>query len=100
MLKHIVFIKLKNTFSKIEKTELIGKIDSMLNDLPNSIDVIQHLETGINISTRPSAFDLSLCVDLNDFEDLEEYRIHPKHKLVLEFLAQLNIETAVVDYIK
>lgn len=100
MLKHIVFIKLQNKYSKSEKDFIIGTLSSLLNDLPKYISEIEHLETGINFSPRASAFDLSLYVELQDEASLEQYRVHPKHKKVLEYMSSLKLETAVVDYIK
>ena len=99
MLKHIVFIKLKDSYSSEEKENIIKEITLKLNALPKYISEIVHLETGINFSTRPSAFDLSLYVEFKNKEELQNYQVHPKHKEVLVYLGGLELETAVVDYI-
>ncbi len=100
MLQHIVFIRLDKSYSQNEKTSVLEKLQLILNELPKHIKEIKHLETGLNISTRGSAFDLSLSVELNNEADLESYRVHPKHKEVLNYMSTLQLETAVVDYIK
>jgi hypothetical protein len=100
MLQHIVFIRLDKDYSQNEKITILEKLQLMLNDLPKHIEEIKHLETGLNISSRGSAFDLSLSVELSNEADLESYRIHPKHKDVLNYMSSLKLETAVVDYIK
>jgi hypothetical protein len=100
MLKHIVFIKLSETYIKAENRNIITEIILQLNDLPNHIDEILDLETGLNISSRPSAFDLSLSVSFNNKKELNIYQVHPKHKEVLKYLSSLELSTAVVDYIK
>ena len=100
MLKHIVFIKLSETYIKAEKHNIITEIILQLNDLPNHIDEMLDLETGLNISSRPSAFDLSLSVSFNNEKELNIYQVHPKHKEVLKYLSSLELSTAVVDYIK
>jgi len=99
MLKHIVFIRLSSNYSNIEKENILKEISFKLNELPNSINEIIRLETGLNISTRPSAFDLSLTVVFKDENDLGIYQVHPEHKKVLDYLGSLRIKTAVVDYI-
>jgi len=98
MLKHIVFIRLSSSYSDAEKTAKLKKLKEMLDKLPNAIPEINKMETGLNISTRASAFDLSLSVELNDEDALNVYRVHPEHKKVLAFMGELSLETAVVDY--
>jgi hypothetical protein len=99
MLKHIVFIRLDSSYNASEKITMLNKLKDMLDVLPESISHIKKMETGINFSTRNSAFDLSLSVELNDEEALNSYRVHPEHKKVLEYMRSLSLETAVVDYI-
>ncbi len=98
MLKHIVFIRLSESYSSSEKTAILKKIKEMLDMLPNSISHINKMETGINISDRAAAFDLSLSVELNDKDALNSYRVHPEHKKVLDYMGSLSLKTAVVDY--
>ena len=100
MLKHIVFIKLSAAYNESEKHGIINEIILQLNDLPNHIDEILDLETGLNVSSRPSAFDLSLSVTFTSEKELNIYQVHPKHKEVLKYLSSLELSTAVVDYIK
>ena len=98
MLKHIVFIRLKGKDAGANKREILQKLKSMLDALPAAIADIDKMETGLNFSTRPSAFDLALTVDLKDEDALNRYRVHPEHKKVLDYMAGLDMETAVVDY--
>ena len=98
MLKHIVFIKLKGNYSEKEKSEILKKLKQMLDSLPSSIEAIEEMETGLNFSTRPSAFDLALTVSMKDEDALNTYRVHPEHKKVLDYMGSLELETAVVDY--
>jgi hypothetical protein len=98
MLKHIVFIKLKGNYPAEEKERILHRLKDMLNTLPTAIDAISQMETGLNFSTRAAAFDLALTVTLNDEDALNEYRVHPEHKKVLDYMGSLELETAVVDY--
>jgi hypothetical protein len=99
MIKHIVFIRLKDVYSSSEKIDIIKEIELRLNELPQYINEIIKLETGINFNVKASAFDLSLSVDFDTKDDLQKYQVHPKHKEVLSYLGSLDIEVAVVDYI-
>ena len=98
MLKHIVFFKLSNTYLGKEKDTIINKISRMLNNLPKSINEIIKIEVGMNISTRPTSYDLSLYVEFDNETDLNAYQVHPSHQQVILYLNTLDIETAVVDY--
>ena len=100
MLKHIVFIKLNESYSEQGKEHVLEKIEQILNELPKYIDEIITLETGINFSSRPTAFDLSLSVNFKDKTDLNTYQVHPKHQEALAYLGSLDLKTAVVDYFK
>ncbi len=95
-IKHIVFINIVDS-DKNRKAKNIIKLKTMLEELPNSIAEIITLEVGENISTR-SNFDLSLTVILSNENDLNNYRTHPKHVEVLNFMKTLALKTAVVDY--
>ena len=98
MLQHIVFFRLTNT-SETEKEEIISTLQTKLLALKDKVDVIKHLECGKNISNRVVAYDIALFVSIADENALEQYRIHPAHQKVLEYIKELKPETAVVDYL-
>ncbi len=94
MIKHIVFFKLKNE----NKKNNVEKLNQALLSLKSKIEVINSIETGINIAHSERAFDLSLIVMLENEQALEEYRNHPEHMKVLELIKEINDQIAVVDY--
>lgn len=97
MIKHIVMFRLKEQTPNGRNTDLM-KLKNILDDLKKKISEIQYLQTGLNISTRPVAFDLVLTTEFFTQGDLNTYINHPEHKKVVEFLKLVNKETAVVDY--
>ena len=97
MLRHIVLMKLKN-FSENEKKENLHKLQMELIKLKDKIEEVRMLETGLNISTRPTAYDLSLICDFDNEDSLNAYRIHPEHIKVLELIKELVDKTAVNDF--
>ncbi len=73
---------------------LKDKLDALKNKIPQII----HLETGINITKSKRNFDLVLITEFNTPEDLEIYKVHPEHLLVLDYLEKVNEQIAVVDF--
>ncbi len=95
MLKHIVMFRLKDV---PEKAENIKKLKEAIDDLEEIIPEAQSIETGTNVNTKPSAYDLVLVSEFEDEEALDAYRVHPEHKKVLELIKKVNDQIAVVDY--
>jgi hypothetical protein len=78
--------------------EVSMRLKEMLEVLPEYIPELKGMEVGLNINTRPSAFDIVLTVDLEDEDGLNAYRVHPEHKKVLDYLEGKIEKSAVVDY--
>lgn len=93
MIKHIVMFKLKE-----EKAGRVKELKEKLDSLRGKIKEIENFETGINISTSFSAYDLVLISEFKTMEDLEKYRVHPDHQEVLEFWNTIKDGATVVDY--
>lgn len=98
MLIHIVMLRLKADLAQNEKNAAAAELLQMLQTLSQTIPELIKMETGRNISTRLSAFDLVLTATFENEAALEAYRIHPDHQKVLQRINQLVSETAVVDY--
>ena len=95
MLKHIVMFRMKD----VNSSHSIRRLKDTLDQLKNKIPEVKALETGINVSKSPSAFDLVLYSEFKHEEDLETYREHPDHKEVLKFIKEHVAEVKVVDYL-
>lgn len=94
MIKHIVFFKLEDN-SEANKETVKARIIGM----KGKIDVLKHIEVGVNFSPEERAFDLALVTDFETKEDLQAYAIHPLHVEVVTFLKSINTVTKVVDYV-
>lgn len=97
MITHIVMLKLKD-FDESEKMEHLRSLKSGIEGLLGAIPELKSMEVGLNINKKPSAYDLVLTSRFNSLEDLDAYRIHPKHVKVLDYLRKVTEKTAVVDY--
>ncbi len=97
MIRHIVMFTLKD-FEEDRKQQLLIEIKLMLLDLKNQIPELLKMEVGINVSTRPTAYDIVLTSEFSSPKTLDVYRVHPKHQKVLDYLREVIDRTAVVDY--
>ena len=95
MLKHIVMVKFTDR-GKVK--ELSIEFKSKLLELIKKIPELKNMEVGLNVNTKPSAYDLVLIAGFDDEEGLNKYRIHPAHVKVLDFMKNIVEKTAVVDY--
>ncbi|WP_263833365.1 Dabb family protein [Sulfurospirillum oryzae] len=93
MVKHIVFFKLPDN-SEANKQAVKDRIMSMQGKL----DLVKHLEVGINFSPEERAFDVALVSDFETKEDLQTYATHPIHVEVVNFIKSLSAVSKVVDY--
>jgi len=95
MLRHIVMVSFKNR-QRVDKLSVEFK--TLLMDLVDKIPELNNMEVGLNVNTKPSAFDLALIADFEDINGLNIYRIHPEHVKVLNYMKGVVEKTAVVDY--
>ncbi len=97
MIKHIVMFKLRD-FSEAEKAEKKLQLKKMLENLPAKIDLIKYFQVGINYASVSNAWDLVLHSEFTDDKDLNSYRVHPEHQIVVTFIKDITEHVAVVDY--
>jgi hypothetical protein len=95
MLRHIVMMKFRN---RETAKETAGKVKTMLHGLVPVIDELKRMEVGINVNTKPAAYDLVLTADFDDEAGLNAYRAHPDHVKILDFMKEVVDKTTVVDY--
>jgi hypothetical protein len=93
MVKHIVFFKLKNKNSEVER-----ELKEKLLSLKEHIDVLESIEVGINFKESDRAYDLALITLFQDEEALETYATHPYHLEVIKYIKTVVSDTKVVDF--
>ncbi len=96
MIKHIVMFRIKGEGEIKKKNTLFFKDN--LDALKNKIPEAKYLETGMNFSESPSAFDLVLTTYFDSENDLEIYRKHPEHQKIVTLIKEIVTEVSVVDY--
>ena len=98
MIKHIVMFRLKESALGRIKNENLQELKILLESLQEKIPVVKSLEVGINMGKSASASDIALYSEFDDIKALEEYRIHPEHVKVVEFIDKICSERRVADY--
>lgn len=98
MIKHIVMWKFKDFAEGCSKEENAQKIKAMLESLKGRIEQIVYLEVGINSNSSDMAYDAVLISEFEDEQKLKEYKSHPEHVKVSDFVAKVRENRVVVDY--
>jgi hypothetical protein len=98
MIRHIIMFKLKDFESKEIKNQKLTQLKKMIDELGNQIGEIVSIQAGINFSSRDVAYDLVLLSTFKSRDDLQLYSAHPEHQKVVEFLKEIKLSSAVVDY--
>ena len=95
MIKHIVMMRLRDG---IDHDYHIAELKRQLEELAAKIGQIIKLEVGINTIDSPRASDLVLYTEFASLEDLNIYRDHPAHQIVVKYVQENVAEVRVVDY--
>jgi len=90
--------KLKDFAEGCSKQENALKIKSMLESLKGKVEQIIELEVGININNSDMAYDAVLISKFEDEKKLEEYKKHPEHVKVSNFVSKVREGRVVVDF--
>jgi hypothetical protein len=99
MIRHIIMFRLKESSNTPEGIKMAESVKKELEKLKEKINVIRHLEVGINIVTLPHAYDVVLTTDFDSLEHLQEYKVHPAHVAFIEFNKNYSVSKVSVDYL-
>ena len=95
MVKHIVTFKLTGTAD--ERRQVAEQFKEALLKLPQTIDVLESIEVGINENPAES-WDVVLTASVPTMADVEVYAKHPAHVAAAGLLAGHKEMRACVDY--
>lgn len=98
MIKHIVMWKLKENAEGNSKADNAKIIKRDLEALVGQVDVIRHLEVGINIKEDSQNYDVVLVSDFDNMEDLSKYANDERHLKVVKFVKKVVEDRIAVDY--
>lgn len=98
MIKHIVLLRLKESALGKSKDENLEELKVRLESLSDKIPVVRSFEVGINIIASANASDIAIYSEFDNMQALEEYRVHPEHVKIVEFIDKVCSERRVADY--
>lgn len=91
MIKHIVMWKFKENTEK-EMYEFLDK----LKELENIIPEIEEMQTGVSVNPK-NTYDAVLISVFKNLEDLEKYKIDPRHVAVSNLCKSIRTERGAID---
>ena len=89
MFRHIVLYRLKNRTEE-DKTALKNKFLTLRGNVPR----VRALEVGTDVLFSKRSYDVALIISFDKKEDLAEYKAHPFHVGVSDYVHSV-IETSV-----
>jgi hypothetical protein len=98
MIKHLVFWKLKEeALGQNKQTNAIlikQKLEALNGRMPGMIK----LEVGVDLVHGAASADVALYSEFDSKASLDAYQIHPEHKLIQTFVAEVRTDRMAVDY--
>lgn len=99
MLRHLVMWKLKDFAEGYPKEENALLLKHRLESLTGHIAEIRKVEAAINSVNHGSGnYDVMLEIHFDNEEDLNIYQNHPKHVELADWIKNIRLERAAVDY--
>jgi hypothetical protein len=80
------------------KEENMSLMKEKIEGLKGKVKELLNAEVGINLSQSDRAYDIVLYSEFESLDTLNEYRYHPEHKEVLDFINSVIEDVKVVDY--
>lgn len=94
MITHIVLFKLADpTVENLETTR------NKLLSMDGKIDLLRHLEVGIDVIRSERSYDIALTTKFDSLEDLQAYQVHTYHAGdVVPHMKSVCSSIVAVDY--
>lgn len=94
MVTHIVLFKLMDPTA-----ENITATQHKLLGMGGMIDLLRHLEVGVDMIRSERSYDIALTTQFDSLDDLKAYQIHPYHAGdVIPFMKSVCSSIVAVDY--
>jgi hypothetical protein len=94
MLKHVVFMKLKEGVTDAE----IAALEKALGGLSTKIPEIRGFQFGRDIVRSERSYDFSLVSDFDNLEAMKRYQVHPDHVPVIAMVRSISANILAVDF--
>ena len=98
MIVHIVFWRLHDSANGRSKQENAVEIKRRFEALRPLMPGLLRLDFGIDFAGTEQSSHVALYTEFESRAALDAYQVHPAHKEVAAFVADLRSERRVVDY--
>jgi hypothetical protein len=98
MVKHIVLFKLTSFSGEEDKRAQLEKLKQIFSVLPEQLDFITELRTGINFTTAGHAWDFAIDSVFPGRDELNRYQVSDEHLEAVRKASSIGKIKAVVDY--
>ncbi len=95
MIRHIVLFKFSDGIAESAKKKLAADLKGLMEKTDG---LMLECEVAEDVAHTERSYDLVLNSRFKNLETLEQYRVHPEHAKVLEFIKQICASTAKIDY--
>ncbi len=94
MIAHIVLFKLKES-----TPEGIEKAKQLLLSMDGKVEMLRHLEVGVDVIRSERSADIALYTKFDSLEDLQAYQVHPYHaNEVAAYMRSVCSSVTAADY--
>lgn len=94
MITHIVLFKLTDPTA-----ENVTATRNKLLSMDGKIDLLRHLEVGVDVIRSERSFDIALTTRFDSLDDLQAYQVHPYHAgEVVPHMKSVCASIVAVDY--
>lgn len=94
MITHIVFFRLKEY-----SPENVTRVKDMLLSMDGRVEMLRHLEVGIDLVRSERSYDLALVTKFDSMAALDAYQTHPYHAgQVIPLMKSVCSSIVAVDY--
>jgi len=94
MITHIVLFKLSDP-----TPENLAATRNKLLSMDGKIDLLRHLEVGVDVIRSERSYDVALTTRFDSLEDLQAYQVHPHHAgVVIPHMKAVCSSIVAVDY--
>ncbi len=94
MITHIVLFKLADPTA-----ENVTATRNKLLSMDGKIDLLRHLEVGVDVIRSERSYDIALTTRFDSLEDLQAYQVHPYHAgVVVPHMKSVCSSVVAADY--
>ena len=99
MIRHIVLFKLDSSYTETVKNGIKTQLRDMLLDLQHKINEIKSINVWFKAKdASANNYDIMLDTTFDSLETLEQYRVHPAHVKVLEYVNAKKLQRVAIDF--